>query len=82
MTITERLIKDSNIKYVLRAVREYSPAMTEFTFNSTLQADNFLDWLRMNIEYYDGDVTQYYKNDGLTVTVEFKQYGWGSNHEI
>lgn len=72
MTITERLIKDSNIKYVLRAIREYNPAMTEFTFNSTLQADNFLDWLRLNIEYYDGDVTQYYKNDGVTVTVEFK----------
>lgn len=72
MTNTERLIKDSNIKYVLKSAKEYSPVMTEFTFNSTLQADNFLDWLRLNIEYYDGDVTQYYKNDGLTVTVEFK----------
>lgn len=72
MTNTERLIKDSNIKYVLKGVKEYSSVMTEFTFNSTLQADNFLDWLRLNIEYYDGDVTQYYKNDGLTVTVEFK----------
>lgn len=72
MTNTERLIKDSNIKYVLKGTKEYSLSMTEFTFNSTLQADNFLDWLRLNIEYYDGDVTQYYKNDGLTVTVEFK----------
>lgn len=72
MTNTERLIKDSNIKYVLKGVKEYSSVMTEFTFNSTLQADNFLDWLQLNIEYYDGDVTQYYKNDGLTVTVEFK----------
>lgn len=72
MTITERLIKDSNIKYVLRGTKDYSSVMTEFTFNSTLQADNFLDWLRLNIEYYDGDVTQYYKNDGVTVTVEFK----------
>lgn len=72
MTNTERLIKDSNIKYVLKGVKDYSSVMTEFTFNSTLQADNFLDWLRLNIEYYDGDVTQYYKNDGLTVTIEFK----------
>lgn len=72
MTITQQLIKDSNIKHVLRGVKEYNIAMTEFTFNSALQADNFLDWLRLNIEYYDGDVTQYYKNDGLTVTVEFK----------
>lgn len=72
MTNTERLIKDSNIKYVLKGAKEYRSVMTEFTFNSTLQADNFLDWLRLNIEYYDGDVTQYYKNDGLTVTVEFK----------
>ena len=72
MTNTERLIKDSNIKYVLKGAKEYSSVMTEFTFNSTLQADNFLDWLRLNIEFYDGDVTQYYKNDGLTVTVEFK----------
>lgn len=72
MTNTERLIKDSNIKYVLKGVKDYSSVMTEFTFNSTLQADNFLDWLRLNIEYYDGDVTQYYKNDGLSVTVEFK----------
>lgn len=72
MTNTERLIKDSNIKHVLKGAKEYSSVMTEFTFNNTLQADNFLDWLRLNIEYYDGDVTQYYKNDGLTVTVEFK----------
>lgn len=72
MTNTERLIKDSNIKYDLKATKDYSSIMTEFTFNSTLQADNFLDWLRLNIEYYDGDVTQYYKNDDLTVTVEFK----------
>lgn len=72
MTNTERLIKDSNIKYDLKAAKDYSSIMTEFTFNSTLQADNFLDWLRLNIEYYDGDVTQYYKNDGLTVTIEFK----------
>lgn len=72
MTNTERLIKDSNIKYVLKGVKDYSSVMTEFTFNSTLQADNFLDWLRLNIEYYDGDVTQYYKNDGVSVTVEFK----------
>ena len=72
MTITEKLIKDSNIKYVLRGVKEYGTLMTEFTFNSTLQADNFLDWLRLNIERYGGDVTQYYKNDGLTVMVEFK----------
>lgn len=72
MTNTERLIKDSKIKYVLKGTKEYSTVMTEFTFNSTLQADNFLDWLRLNIEYYDGDVTQYYKNDGTTVTVEFK----------
>lgn len=72
MTITQQLIKDSNIKYSLKGVKDYSSVMVEFTFNSTLQADNFLDWLRLNIEYYDGDVTQYYKNDGLTVTVEFK----------
>lgn len=72
MTITERLIKDSNIKYVLRSAKEYGLVMTEFTFTSTLQADNFLDWLALNIERYDGDVTQYYKNDGLTVTLEFK----------
>lgn len=73
MTITERLIKDSNIKYVLTGAKEYGLVMTEFTFTSTLQADNFLNWLALNIERYDGDVTQYYKNDGLTVTVEFKQ---------
>lgn len=72
MTITERLIKDSNFKYVLTSVKEYGLVMTEFTFTSTLQADNFLNWLAFNIERYDGDVTQYYKNDGLTVTVEFK----------
>lgn len=72
MTITQQLIKDSNIKHVLRGVKEYDTVMTEFTFNSTLQADKFLDWLRLNIEYYDGDVTQYYKNDGLIVTVNFK----------
>lgn len=73
MTITERLIKDTNIKYVLRGVKEYGLVMTEFTFTSTLQTDNFLNWLALNIERYDGDVTQYYKNDDLTVTVEFKQ---------
>lgn len=72
MTITQQLIKDSNIKYVLRGVKEYDTVMTEFTFNSTLQADNFLDWLQLNIECYDGAVTQYYKNNGTTVTVEFK----------
>lgn len=72
MTITERLIKDSNIKYVLRSAKEYGLVMTEFTFTSTLQADNFLNWLGLNIERYDGDVTQYYKNDGLTVTLEFR----------
>lgn len=73
MTITERLIKDSNIKYVLTGAKEYALVMTEFTFTSTLQTDNFLNWLALNIERYDGDVTQYYKNNGLTVTVEFKQ---------
>lgn len=72
MTITERLIKDSNIKYVLTGAKEYGLVMTEFRFTSTLQTDNFLNWLALNIERYDGDVTQYYKNDGLTVTVEFK----------
>lgn len=72
MTITERLIKDSNIKYVLTGAKEYGLVMTEFTFTSTLQADNFLDWLGLNIERYGDNVTQYYKNDGLTVTVEFK----------
>lgn len=72
MTITERLIKDSNIKYALTGAKEYGLVMTEFTFTSTLQADNFLKWLALNIERYDGGVTQYYKNDGLTVTVEFK----------
>lgn len=72
MTITERLIKDSNIKYVLTGAKEYGLLMTEFTFTSTLQADNFLDWLGLNIERYGDNVTQYYKNDGLTVTVEFK----------
>lgn len=72
MTITERLIKDSNIKYVLNGVKEYGLVISEFTFNSTLSCDNFLNWLALNIERYGGDVTQYYKNDGLTVTVEFK----------
>lgn len=72
MTITERLIKDANIKYVLRDVQEYGSVMTDFIFTSTLQADNFLDWIGLNIERYDGDVTQYYKADQLTVTVEFK----------
>lgn len=72
MTITERLIKDANINYVLTEVKEYMTVMTEFTFSSTLSCDNFLAWLALNIERYDGDVTQYYKNDGLTVTVEFK----------
>lgn len=75
MTITERLIKDSNIKYVLEGVHEFGLVMSEFEFTSTLSCDNFLDWLSKNIERYDGDVTQYYKNDGLTVTVEFKQKG-------
>lgn len=78
MTITERLIKDSNIKYVLTGAKEYGLVMTEFTFTSTLQTDNFLNWLALNIERYDGDVTQYYKNDSLTVTVEFKQKLGGS----
>lgn len=72
MTITEKLIKDSNIKYVLKEVKEYGSVMTGFTFTSTLSCDNFLDWLGLNIERYGGDVTQYYKNDGLTVMVEFK----------
>lgn len=72
MTITEKIIKDSNIRYSLKGVKEYGLVMTEFTFTSTLQADNFLNWLAFNIERYVGDVTQYYKNDGLTVTVEFK----------
>lgn len=72
MTITERLIKDSNIKYVLNGVKEYGLVISEFTFNSTLSCDNFLNWLALNIERYGGDVAQYYKNDGLTVTVEFK----------
>lgn len=75
MTITERLIKDSNIKYVLEGVHEFGLVMSEFEFTNTLSCDNFLDWLSLNIERYDGDVTQYYKNDGLTVTVEFKQKG-------
>lgn len=72
MTITQQIIKDSNIKYVLRGVKEYGTAMTEFHFMSTVSCDNFLCWLAINIEQYCGGVTQYYKNDGLTVTVEFK----------
>lgn len=72
MTITQQIIKDSNIKYVLRGVKEYGTAMTEFRFMSTVSCDNFLCWLAINFERYGGDVTQYYKNDGLTVTVEFK----------
>ena len=72
MAITERIIKDSNIKYVLKNVHEFGSVMTEFEFRSTLSCDNFLDWLSLNIEHYAGDVTQYYKNDGLTVTVEYK----------
>lgn len=72
MTIIERIIKDSNIRYVLNEVKQYGTVMTEFTFNSTLSCDNFLDWLGLNIERYGDNVTQYYKNDGLTVTVEFK----------
>lgn len=72
MTIIERIIKDSNIRYVLNEVKQYGTVMTEFTFNSTLSCDNFLDWLGLNIERYGDTVTQYYKNDGLTVTVEFK----------
>jgi len=73
MTITERLIKDSNIKYVLKTVHEFGSVMTDFEFVSTLSCDNFLDWLGLNIERYRGDVTQYYKSSGTTVTVEFKQ---------
>lgn len=73
MTITERLIKDSNIKYILKDVKEYGTVMSEFIFMSTVSCDNFLNWLALNIERYDGDVTQYYKNGGLIVTVEFKQ---------
>lgn len=72
MTITQQLIKDSNIKYVLKHVTEYDAVMSEFKFKSTLSCDNFLDWLGLNIERYDGAVTQYYKTDGLTVTVEYK----------
>lgn len=72
MTITKQLIEDSNIRYVLRGVKEYDTVMTEFHFLSTVSCDNFLDWLDLNIERYRGVVTQYYKNDGLTVTVEFK----------
>lgn len=72
MTIIERIIKDSNIRYVLNEVKQYGTVMTEFTFNSTLSCDNFLDWLGLNIERYGDNVTQYYKNDRLTVTVEFK----------
>lgn len=76
MTITQQLIKDSNIKYVLKGVKEYGALMTEFHFISTLSCDNFLDWARLNIERYGGAVTQYYKNNGTTVTVEFKQKGY------
>lgn len=72
MTITEKIIKDSNIRYSLKGVKEFSSVMTEYEFISTLSCDNFLDWLALNIERYRGAVTQYYKNDGLTVTVEFK----------
>ncbi len=72
MAITDKIIKDSNIKYVLKDIKEYGSVMTEFEFTSTLSCDNFLDWLGMNIERYAGDVTQYYKGDGFTVTVEFK----------
>lgn len=72
MTITDKLIRDSNIKYVLKGVKEYGSVMTDFTFISTVSCDNFLEWLGLNIERYDGDVTQYYKNDSVTVTVEFK----------
>lgn len=72
MTITDKIIKDSNIKYVLRAVKEYGAVMSEFEFTSTLSCDNFLGWLSMNLERYGGDVTQYYKTDGTTVMVEFK----------
>ena len=72
MTITEKLIKDSNIKYVLKDVKEYDTVMTEFEFTSTLSCDNFLDWIMLNIERYRGDVSQYYKSNGTTVTVEFK----------
>lgn len=72
MTITKRLIRDSNIKFVLNGVKQYGTVMTEFTFNSTPSCDNFLDWLGLNIERYSDEVTQYYKNDALTVTVEYK----------
>lgn len=72
MTITEKIIKDSNIRYSLKGVKEFSSVMTEFEFISNVSCDNFLCWLAINIERYSGDVTQYYKNDGLTVTVEFK----------
>lgn len=72
MTITQQLIKDSNIKYVLRGVKEYGTVMADFQFMSTVSCDNFLCWLDINIERYCGGVTQYYKNDSLTVTVEFK----------
>lgn len=72
MTITEKLIKDSNIKYVLKDVKEFGSVMAEFEFVSTVSSDNFLDWLGLNIERYGGDVTQYYKTNGTTVTVEFK----------
>ena len=72
MTITERLIKDSSIKYDLQGVKQYGMVMTDFIFKNTLQVGNFLDWLQLNIEYYEDNVKYYYKNDGLTVTIEFK----------
>lgn len=72
MTITEKIIKDSNIRYSLKGVKEFSSLMTEFEFIITVSCDNFLCWLAINIERYRGVVTQYYKNDRLTVTVEFK----------
>lgn len=72
MTITDKIIKDSNIKYVLKDIKKYGSVMTEFEFVSTVSSDNFLDWLGLNIERYAGDVTQYYKTNGTTVTVEFK----------
>lgn len=56
----------------MKGVKEFSSAMTEFEFIITVSCDNFLCWLAINIERYRGVVTQYYKNDRLTVTVEFK----------
>lgn len=72
MTITKKLIKDSNIKYVLKDVKEFGSVMTEFEFVSTVSSDNFLDWLGLNIERYKCNVTQYYKTNGTIVTVEYK----------